>query len=442
MPPAPPAAKNQRTSIYGWNKKRSVSPTSQAPSRKMAAPLPPVQRRSDDGYYYEDEYREEILGYMSHMENQSLPQADLMDMQPELQWYMRPYLIDFLVEIHGQFRLRPEVLYLAINIVDRYVSKRVVYKKHYQLVGCAALWIAAKFEDGKDRVPLVRELADMCCKAYDESAFIQMEGHVLSTIGWVIGHPTAEAWLRTYVTFADSTRNEEPRVQHVARFLMETTLFHREFVGIQPSFIAWGALMLARNVCGKARRAAPDSIARYEHVPIRIAEAIDKHFADRLETVSDIVVRKYQPTYFGRASSVVREWYLSNNRFVYMPEPPHTPVSMIAANGLAPSTSWASVSSSSKRSSYASASPSGSFSCASSDDGEPVTPVTPYGSTHSIPDYVNAKENVPPAGQHVALMSKDMPPPHYAPARQALHAVVPQMAELALPNRTLRRLSN
>lgn len=67
-------------------------------------------------------------------------------MQPELQWYMRPYLVEFLVEIHQQFRLRPEVLYLSLNIVDRYVSKRVVFKKHYQLVGCAALWIAAKYE--------------------------------------------------------------------------------------------------------------------------------------------------------------------------------------------------------------------------------------------------------------------------------------------------------
>lgn len=56
-------------------------------------------------------------------------------MQPELEWYMRPYLVDFLIEIHQQHGLRPETLYLAINIVDRYVSKRIVFKKHYQLVG-------------------------------------------------------------------------------------------------------------------------------------------------------------------------------------------------------------------------------------------------------------------------------------------------------------------
>lgn len=121
---------------------------------------------------------------------------DLIDQQPELQWYMRPYLVDFLIEIHQQHRLRPETLYLALNIVDRYVSKRIVFKvspspsvagrsdaccaqKHYQLVGCAALWIAAKFEDEKSRNMTVGELCQMCCGAYDESAFIQMEGHLL-----------------------------------------------------------------------------------------------------------------------------------------------------------------------------------------------------------------------------------------------------------------------
>ena len=73
---------------------------------------------------------------------------------------MRPYLIDFLIEIHSQYRLRPETLCLAVNIADRYTSKRIVYKRHYQLVGCAALWIAAKFEDAKVRKTsfLIREI--------------------------------------------------------------------------------------------------------------------------------------------------------------------------------------------------------------------------------------------------------------------------------------------
>ena len=177
--------------------------------------------------------------------------AASIDMQPELQWSMRGCLVEFLIEVHMSFRLRPETLYLTCNIVDRYVSRRVVYKKHYQLVGCAALWIAAKFEDAKERVPTVQDLREICRDAYDEPAFIQMEGHVLATIAWKVGHPTAEAWLRLACT---GFCFEDAQTQHVARFLMEITLFYRDFVSCPPSVIASAALLLARYVLRKQRR--------------------------------------------------------------------------------------------------------------------------------------------------------------------------------------------
>lgn len=164
---------------------------------------------------------------------------------------MRPYLIDFLIEIHQQHRLRPETLYLAVNIVDRYVSRRIVFKKHYQLVGCAALWIAAKFEDAKDRVPTVPELCQLCSGAYDESAFVQMEGHVLSTINWALGHPTAESWLRLSCV---TNGIEDHPTQHIARFVMELTLFQKEYIAFKPSDIARASLLLACFMVGQSRR--------------------------------------------------------------------------------------------------------------------------------------------------------------------------------------------
>lgn len=331
--------------------------------------IPPVAR--DNRLLFEDEYSEEVTAYMHDMETQTCASADLMDMQPELQWYMRPFLVDFLVEIHQQFRLRPEVLYLALNIVDRYVSKRVVYKKHFQLVGCAALWIAAKFEDAKDRVPTVRELADMCCKAYDETAFIQMEGHVLQTIGWAIGHPTAEAWMRLACM---GNLKEDTKTQHVARFLMEITLFHREFVGVAPSVVAAGSLMLARFICGLPRHAAAAAQEREDEI-VRVTRCLDVCFADHLAEISSIVIDKYAPFYYSRASDIVKEWYTSGRRFVYVAVPV-TPVASsggLSAPGLV--SSW-----SSSRSRFDfNSSPGGGYSCSSSDAGDdmPRTPITP-----------------------------------------------------------------
>ena len=92
-----------------------------------------------------DEYLEDIMAHVRRMEDETLPDVALIDLQREIQWFMRPYLIDFLVEAHAAFALLPETLFLTVNLLDRYCAKRVVYKQHYQLVGCAALLIAAKY---------------------------------------------------------------------------------------------------------------------------------------------------------------------------------------------------------------------------------------------------------------------------------------------------------
>jgi len=231
-----------------------------------------------------------------------------MDQQPEIKWHMRPCLVDFLVEIHFTFRLRPETLYLTLNIIDRYVSRRIVYIKHYQLVGCAALWIAAKFEDAKERVPTVQELTQICRETYDESAFVQMEGHVLSTIQWTLGHPTAEAWLRVMCC---GPCLEEPKVQHVARFLMEITLFYREFVKHTPSSIALGALTLARFLCGKGRRFWEETSDCLE-----IVEHLDNRLAKRVNDLSETLVKKYSYAFYSKAATFVVQYYLKGGRFV------------------------------------------------------------------------------------------------------------------------------
>ena len=128
---------------------------------------------------------------------------------------------------------------------------------------------------------------------------------------------------------------------------------------------------------------------------MRVAMAIDKHFGEKLETISEIVIRKYAPTYYSRASTVVREWYLSGRRFQYT-EVESTPLpSSISTPGLAPSTSWPN-----KRGSWMSTSPSaGSLSCASSDAGDetaPITPITPVHNHVADPFSAASKENMPP----------------------------------------------
>ena len=69
-----------------------------------------------------------------------------MEYQPDVNSNMRTILVDWLIEVQENFELFHETLYLAVKIVDRFLSKKQVKREYLQLVGATAMLIAAKFE--------------------------------------------------------------------------------------------------------------------------------------------------------------------------------------------------------------------------------------------------------------------------------------------------------
>lgn len=55
---------------------------------------------------------------------------------------MRAILVDWLVEVTNEFKLRNETLHLTVNIVDRFLSLMYVNKERLQLVGVSAMFVA------------------------------------------------------------------------------------------------------------------------------------------------------------------------------------------------------------------------------------------------------------------------------------------------------------
>lgn len=72
---------------------------------------------------------------------------DYMASQPDINDKMRSILVDWLIDVHRKFELMPETLYLTINIVDRFLSIKVVPRKELQLVGISSMLIASKYEE-------------------------------------------------------------------------------------------------------------------------------------------------------------------------------------------------------------------------------------------------------------------------------------------------------
>jgi hypothetical protein len=265
-----------------------------------------------------DDYMEDIMKHMRHMEDETLPDVASIDIQEEIQWFMRPYLIDFLIEAHAFFQLLPETLFLAVNLLDRYCSRRVVYKRHYQLVGCASLLIAAKYGDKKDRVPTIRELKSMCCSLYDEEMFTQMEWHVLNTLEWVIGHPTVDSFLQIALT----EDWEDLEVEHMAWYICEIALYHKEFVSVKPSVMARASLALARGILGRPEV----SDGAWDH-----AENVTLlSLSQQLHQPSQVLSRKYALPHLSSVSVRLEKFLAHQAAIARCTAPPTPPCEMQA----------------------------------------------------------------------------------------------------------------
>merc|ERR1712176_1532160 len=94
-----------------------------------------------------------------------------------------------LIEVHMKYRLRLETLHLAINIIDRYLSRRAVLRKRLQLVGVVAMFMAAKFEEINP--PEIHDWVYITDHAYAKEDVLIMECNVLTALGFQIMVPTA-----------------------------------------------------------------------------------------------------------------------------------------------------------------------------------------------------------------------------------------------------------
>ena len=242
-----------------------------------------------------------ILGPFTYCyQLETLPDVANIDIQTEIQWYMRPYLLDFLIEAHAAFGLLPETLFLTINILDRYCSRRIVYKKHYQLVGCSALLIASKYGDRKDRVPTIRELKGMCCGLYEEDMFTQMEWHVLQTMNWVIGHPSIDNFLQLAVEHVQY----DPEVEHMANYISEIALFQKDFVSKRPSDMARASLALARCILNRPQEMNTAWAGQFDSQTL-VA------LSQELHRPSTILSRKYASAHLSRVSITLADFVAS-----------------------------------------------------------------------------------------------------------------------------------
>lgn len=250
------------------------------------------------------EYAPEIFNYMHELEHKLAPSPTYMDNQDELKWEMRSVLIDWVVQVHSRFNLLPETLFLTVNYIDRFLSKRKVSLSRFQLVGAVALFIAAKYEE--INCPTVQEVAYMADNAYSVDDFLKAERFMIDVLEFDMGWPGPMSFLRR-TSKADDYDYE---TRTLAKYFLEITIMDARFVASQPSWLAAGSHYLSRRLLNKGHWTESHVFySGYTESQLRPVAEIILENCRNAETNHRAIFEKYQERRYRRSSTFVQEYF-------------------------------------------------------------------------------------------------------------------------------------
>lgn len=205
-------------------------------------PIPDLDKEDVDDPLMVSEYVGEIFEYLKELEIATMANPEYMNNQGELEWKMRGILVDWLLEVHTRFRLLPETLFLAVNIIDRFLSNKIVQLDRLQLVGVTAMFIASKYEEVLS--PHVQNFRHVADDGFTEEEILSAERFVLAALDYDLSYPNPMNFLRR-ISKAD---NYDIQTRTLGKYLLEIGCLDHRFIAHPPSQVAAAAMYLARMV--------------------------------------------------------------------------------------------------------------------------------------------------------------------------------------------------
>ncbi|KAJ1934915.1 G2/mitotic-specific cyclin, partial [Linderina pennispora] len=248
------------------------------------------------------EYIEDIIEYLRDAEPKYLPCTEYMSKQRALTWDMRRILVDWIIQIHYKFRMQPETLFLAINIVDRFLSKRHVAMSRLQLAGLTGLLIASKYEE--TTTPHIDDFIFLAGNCYTTKDVMAAEVYMLTALGFDMAYPNPMTFLRRV------SKAEQYNIQTrtIAKYLLEVGLIDYRLMVFPPSHVAAAGICLARRMLRSGKWDA--NLRHYSgFTEEELQPCIDIMVSALLHAKeSEFVFKKYTHRRFLRASLFCQDW--------------------------------------------------------------------------------------------------------------------------------------
>ena len=191
-----------------------------------------------------DEYFDDICDEYSKNEEKYLVDPQYMSNQNDINFRMRAILIDWLIDVHLKYKLLPQTMYIAVNLIDRYLEKNDTNRAKLQLAGITAMFIACKYEEIYS--PELKDFVYITDGAYVKSDVLKMEKKMLTSLNYDITFPTQWSLLETY----KRKLALDEKTFKLAWFLMELCLINYKTLKFKMSYIAASSILIASKTLG------------------------------------------------------------------------------------------------------------------------------------------------------------------------------------------------
>ena len=162
-------------------------------------------------------------------------------MQTEIKDTQRAFLIEWIIDVHRKFRMAPETLYVAVFMVDTFLSRQKVTSSQLHKIGVTVLLVSTKYEEIYP--PNIKDLLVVSENKFKKEEIIAMEKEILAKLNYNVTTPSHYRFLQRFSRF--STVTQDRQVFFYAQYLLEISLLDASFLRFLPSQLAAASLILS-----------------------------------------------------------------------------------------------------------------------------------------------------------------------------------------------------
>jgi len=156
----------------------------------------------------------------------------------------RAKLIDWLCKLHYKFKMFPGTLFTMVSYIDRYLAvNNELPLSELQLLGIAALFAAAKFEETY-QVPPLKQLVTCCSYQYTAQQILQKEADIIKILDFKLISNSVVRFFEPYSKIIGL----ELKNYHLAQYILELSLIQPRFLKYQPSMLAVSVIYLIKKI--------------------------------------------------------------------------------------------------------------------------------------------------------------------------------------------------